>query len=140
MPIIGLTFKSMEAKRDKGKVKGEIKVNSVPKITDVREVKVSNLGKKALALDFEFVTKYKPKIGEARIDGEIVYMAKKNKDILKKWKKKKKLPENISIEVLNHIFRRCLVKVANLTDDLQLPPPLQMPRVKPSGQSADYVG
>ena len=140
MPIIGLTFKSMSAKRDKGLVKGEIKVNSTPKITGVREVNVANLGKKAIGIDFEFVTKYNPDLGEARIEGEIVYMAEKNASILSQWKKKKSLPENVSLEVLNHIFRRCLVKIAILADDLQLPPPVQMPRVRPAGQSADYVG
>ncbi len=131
MPIIGLTLNSMEAKRGKGLAKGEVKVNSTPKINDVKEINVATLNKKALDLSFEFVTKYDPDIAEIRIGGDLVYLTKSNAPVLKEWKKSKKLPETVSVEVLNHLFRRCLLKIANMADDLQLPPPIQIPRVRP---------
>lgn len=130
MPIIGLSIKSMEAKREKGQVKGEIKVNSTPKISDIKEVEIPTLKKKALSLNFEFLTKYEPPIGEIKLHGELVYLAEKNAPILAQWKKNKSLPENVSVEVLNHLFRRCLLKMANLADDLQLPPPISIPMAK----------
>ncbi len=131
MPIIGMNFRSMEAKRTKGESKGEIKVNSTPKITDMKEINIASLNKKALSMSFEFSTKYDPQIAEIKIGGEIVYLAEKNGPILNQWKKKKSLPENVSVEILNHLFRRCLLKIAYMADDLQLPPPVQIPRVKP---------
>ena len=131
MPIIGMNFKSMEAKREKG-AGGEIKVNSTPKVTDMKEVNIPSLNKKALSMSFEFITKYDPEIAEIKIGGEIMYLAEKNEPILNQWKKKKSLPEEVSVEVLNHLFRRCLLKIAYMADDLQLPPPVQIPRVKPS--------
>ena len=131
MPVIGLSFRGMEAKRNDAAIKGEIKVNSTPKITDVKEVSISALGdKKALSLSFEFLTKYDPDLAEIKINGEVVYMAEKNAPVLSEWKKKKSLPEDISVEVLNQLFRRCLLKIANMAEDLQLPPPMQIPRVK----------
>ncbi len=133
MPIIGMNFKSMEAKREKKGAGGEIKVNSTPKITGMKEMNIASLNKKALNMSFEFLTKYDPDIAEIRIGGEIVYLAEKNGPILNQWKKKKSLPENVSVEVLNHLFRRCLLKIAYMADDLQLPPPVQIPRVKPGG-------
>lgn len=133
MPVIGLSFTSMEAKRGKGTVKEEIKINSTPKITEVKEVKIPTLDKKALSLAFEFTTKYDPDIGEIKIGGDLVYVADKSAAVLKQWKEKKSLPENVSVEVLNHLFRRCLLKISNMAEDLQLPPPIQMPRVKPQG-------
>lgn len=140
MPVIGLTFNLMEAKRG-GAPAGEIKVNSTPRIVTMKEVNVATLKKKALSLGFEFVTSYNPDIGQIKIGGELLYLADKNAAILKQWKKKKRLPEKVSVEVLNHLFRRCLLKIANIAEDLQLPPPLQMPRVRPAGQqSTDYVG
>jgi hypothetical protein len=140
MPVIGLTITSMEARREKGPAQGEIKVNSTPKISDVKEVNVPSLHKKAIAITFEFVTNYEPKIGEVKLTGEVMYLAEKNATILSQWKKKKSLPEKVSIEVLNHLFRRCLLKASNMADDLQLPPPLQLPRVKPASDSAGYIG
>jgi hypothetical protein len=50
------------------------------------------------------------------------------------------LPESVNIEVLNHLFRQCLLKAANMADDLQLPPPLAMPRVAPKQKETGYVG
>ena len=140
MPIIGLSFRSMEAKREKGTSKGEIKVNSTPKINSIKEVTIPTLKKKALSLTFEFVTKYDPAIAEIKIGGELIYLAESNTKVLSQWKKKKSLPENVSVEVLNHLFRRCLLKISNMADDLQLPPPIQLPRVRPKGESAGYIG
>ena len=140
MPIIGMSFKSMEAKRGAGTAKGEIKVNSTPKISNIKEVTIPTLKKKALALTFEFVTRYDPAIAEIKIGGELIYLADNNAKILNQWKKKKSLPENVSVEVLNHLFRRCLLKISNMADDLQLPPPIQIPRVRPKSESAGYIG
>ena len=133
MAIIGLSFNVMEAKRDKEqKIKAEIKVNSVPRINDIREVTISTLGgKKVLSMDFEFVTTYDPRVGEIKIGGDLLYLTEDNKTLLKQWEKEKKIPEKPSLEILNYLFRRCLIKVSNIAEDLQLPPPLPMPTVKP---------
>ena len=141
MPVIGLTFSSMEAKRGTAPPSDEIKVNSTPRVVDIKEINVATLKKKALSLSFEFVTTYSPNIGEIKIGGDILYLSDKNATILGQWKAKKKLPESVSVDILNHLFRRCLLKIANMAEDLQLPPPLQMPRVKAAEkQDANYVG
>ena len=136
MAIIGLSFNVMEAKRDKEqKIKAEIKVNSVPRINDIREVTISTLGgKKVLSMDFEFVTTYDPRVGEIKIGGDLLYLTEDNKALLKQWEKEKKIPEKPSLEILNYLFRRCLIKVSNIAEDLQLPPPLPMPTVKPKAE------
>jgi len=140
MPVIGLVFSSIEAKRSKAPAGGEIKVNSTPKINSVKEASVPSLKKKALSLEFEFVTKYNPDVAEIKISGDIMYLTDKNTQILSQWKKDKKLPEELSVEVLNHLFRRCLMKIAYIAEDLQLPPPIAMPRVKPKSEEASYIG
>ena len=57
MSIIGLSFDSVHGNRDKEKrLTAEMKVNSVPRINDVKEVNVPTIGnKKVLSLTFEFV-------------------------------------------------------------------------------------
>lgn len=136
MAIVGLSFNSVEAKRDKEqRIRAEIKVNSVPRINDMREVTISTLGdKKVLSLAFEFVTNYDPRVGEIKIGGDLLYMTDDNKKLLKQWEKEKKLPEKPSLEILNYLFRRCLLKVSNIAEDLQLPPPLPMPTIKPKAK------
>jgi hypothetical protein len=131
MAIIGMSFKTMEARREEEEIKAEIKVNSVPKINSLKEITVPTLGKKVLSLAFEFVTSYDPRVGEIKIGGELLYLTPNNKEILKQWEKEKKLPEAASLEVLNYLFRRCLLKVSNIAEDLQLPPPVPLPKIKP---------
>lgn len=132
MPVIGFSFKSVEAKRNKEILNTEMKVNSTPTVTGIKEMSVPTLGaKKALNFEFEFLTRYDPEVAEIKMGGNIIYLSEKNSAILRQWKKSKKIPEDVSIEVLNHLFRRCLIRVANIADDLQLPPPIPMPRVRP---------
>ena len=131
MPIIGLGFSSLEASKEDGQIDGEVKVNSMPAITNVKELTVPNLTKKALSIEFEFSTKYNPDFARIAINGSIMYMADSNKPVLDEWKKNKRLPEKMSLEVLNYLFRRCLLKASLLAEDLQLPPPMPMPRISP---------
>jgi len=136
MAIVGLSFNSVDAKRDKEqRIRAEIKVNSVPRINDMKEVTISSLGnKKVISMAFEFVTNYDPRVGEIKIGGDLLYMTEDNKKLLKQWEKDKKLPEKPSLEILNYLFRRCLLKVSNIAEDLQLPPPLPMPTIKPKAK------
>jgi len=136
MSIIGLSFSMVEAKRQKDqRITAEIKVNSVPRINEMKEVSISTIGnKKVLSLSFEFITNYDPKVGDIKIGGDLLYMAKDNKTLLKQWVKEKKLPEKESLEILNYLFRKCLLKVSNIAEDLQLPPPLPMPTIKPKAK------
>jgi hypothetical protein len=146
MPIVGFRFTSMEGKRldtEKGPSTAEIKVNSTPRIISIKEVDVATFKEKALSIVFEFETNYDPKLAEIKITGDILYIAKDNANVMSEWKKDKKLPDEVNIEILNNLFRRCLVKISTIADDLQLPPPLQLPRVMPKGakgEEAGYVG
>jgi hypothetical protein len=131
MAIVGLSFKSIEARKEPEEIRSEIKVNSVPRINSLKQIRVPTIGREVLSLDFEFATTYDPKVGEIKIGGELLYMAKDNKEVLAKWEKEKKLPETASLEILNYLFRRCLIKVSVIAEDLQLPPPIPMPKIKP---------
>ncbi|MCD6495977.1 MAG: hypothetical protein J7K54_01775 [Candidatus Aenigmarchaeota archaeon] len=131
MPVIGLSFNRMEAKKESAAPKQEVKVNSSPVITGVKEVEVTNLTKKALAIEFEFITRYDPGFATISIAGSLMYVADKNKAVLDEFEKNKRLPEKVSLEVLNYLFRHCLLKASLMAEDLQLPPPMPMPRITP---------
>jgi len=140
MPVIGLKFSTIEGKRSSKKIVPEVKINSSPKIISVKEADVAPMGKKALSLEFEFTTKYAPDIGEIKMTGEVIYISDKNAKVIKDWKAKKALPEGMNLEVLNYLFRACLIKISVLADDLQLPPAVQLPRVRPKSDQNSYIG
>jgi hypothetical protein len=131
MPVIGLSFSSIQAKKEGGAIQQEVKVNSTPMIQNVKEVTVPTLTKKALSIQFEFLTRYDPGFATISIEGSIMYLADKNKPILDEFEKNKRLPEKTSLEILNYLFRHCLLKASILADDLQLPPPMPMPKITP---------
>ncbi len=132
MPVIGLNLSSINAKKQGSATKQEIKVNSTPMILSVKEVEVPTLAtKKALSIEFEFMTKYEPAFATISIEGSLMYLADNGKDIVEGFKKNKKLPDENSLEVLNYLFRHCLLRASNLAEDLQLPPPMPMPKITP---------
>ncbi|MBU5678479.1 MAG: hypothetical protein QXJ96_02210 [Candidatus Aenigmatarchaeota archaeon] len=90
---------------------------------------MSLFGEDVISIEFEFNTKYEPNIGYVRIEGELLAKYENSEEILKEWKKKKSLSEDILIQITNAIFRRCLTKIISISEDLQLPPPIILPTV-----------
>ena len=129
-------------------IEGNINVNSSPTIESVKKKAAGLPGvKEVIAIGFKFEIKYdletkekkKDSVGEIIINGEILYYTEKEKELLDKWEKEKKLEDSIAVEVLNTIFRRCLTVAINLSNELRLPPPIRFPVVKPKEQS-EYIG
>ena len=88
MPIIGTTLNAIEATKNKVPVEGEVKVNSTPRITGMREVDLDALGKKAVAMEFTFGSTYEPGLANIVVKGEILYVGPKQAAVLKQWKEK----------------------------------------------------
>jgi len=133
MPIIGMNFNSINANVT-GKNKGsEISVNSSPKVDDIEKTNIEVAGlKDVLKILFTFETKYEPEVGEIVIKGEVLYHTEGSNEIVAKWKKDKKVDDKLVLDVFNALFRKCLTKVIELSEELRLPPPVQFPMLKPA--------
>ena len=127
MPIIGFSLKSVEAVR-KGEITRKLEIATLPKIKSVKKQEL-NLVKegKALSMEFELTINYEPKTAKIKMSGEILYTGNDIDSILKEWKKKKKLPSEVDIQVKNHLLRKCLFVAIYLAEKLQLPPPVAFP-------------
>ena len=136
MPIIGISLKNIRADIDEKTVpSGEINVNSSPTIENVTKKDLELFSMKdVLAIEFRFKTVYEPRIGEILMEGEVLYQTDKTKDIVTKWKKERKIEENIATEILNAIFRKCLTQAIALAHELRLPPPIIFPIVRPRSE------
>lgn len=128
--IIGVRFSKIEGENKKVENAREISVSSTPTIKNINKSASNLFGEDVISIEFEFNTKYEPNIGYIRIEGELLAKYDNIDEILKNWKKNKSLPEDISIQILNTIFRRCLTKIIGISEDLQLPPPIILPTVK----------
>jgi len=138
--IIGYSINKIKAEK-KGKIKGRLDINSTPKIVDVSEKEIEIVGKKkVLVVSFEFSTNYRPDVAKIEISGEVYYTGKE-KEALKEWKKNKKLPVEVDVEIKNFLFRKCLILGINLSQEMQLPPPVMFPIVVPKKkENKNYIG
>jgi len=143
--IVGFGIKFISAER-KVVPKGRININSTPKIISISQAESGFMKKeKPLNIEFEFTTKYEPKVGEIKILGNVFYIGKDIKKILEFWEKDKKLSKEFEMEIKNFLFRKCLTIGVNLSENMQLPPPLMFPaiipkRIQKKAEDLTYIG
>ena len=143
--IVGFGIKSISAER-RVLPKGRINIKSTPKIVSISQTKSGFMKKrKPLDVNFEFTTKYEPDVGEIKIVGNVFYIGKGMKKILKNWGKNKKISKEFEIEIKNFLFRKCLTIGLNLSENMQLPPPIMFPAIIPKrtpkkAEDLTYIG
>jgi len=129
MPVLSFRLKKLSG--DVGEPKtGEVRItSSIPKIKNIeeREITVGSSKQKVLGIDFEYSVTYEPTKAKINVEGEILYTDKKQREILKNWKKEKKINEEVTLSLLNYVFRRCSIAAIKLADELQLLPPVKLP-------------
>ncbi|MDP3765757.1 MAG: hypothetical protein Q8R04_04540 [Nanoarchaeota archaeon] len=142
--IVGFGFTKLSAER-KEAAKGKIDINNNVTIKDVQEDNLP-LGKdkqNIIRFIFEFTSKYEPEIGTILFEGELLYMEepKKAKEILSNWKKDKKLPKELMAGLLNTILTKCNIQALILSQEINLPPPIPMPKVQVQAKAENnYIG
>jgi len=140
--IIGYNFTKIEASRVK-EISGKVDISSSVKIVSVEEREIEILNKrKVLEIGFEFLVEYKEGFGKIEMHGNLLYDGKEIKDAAKMWKKDKKLPESVDIEVKNFLFKKCLTLAIFLADEIRFPSPLPFPMVVAARkeESKSYIG
>ncbi len=142
--IVGFGFTKLSAERKKA-AKGKIDINNNVTIKNIEESDLA-LGKdnqNVLRFIFEFTSKYEPNIGNILFEGELLYLEepKKSKEILSSWKKDKKIPKELMAGLLNTILTKCNVQALILSQEVNLPPPIPLPKVQITEQSEkNYIG
>ena len=133
MPVVGFNFNKMNIeKRSALKGKVNIKNNISIKKVEPKDLSLGKSSEAGLSFVFEFTSKYEPNFAEVFLGGDVVFIedAKKIKEILSAWKKDKKVPEDIMAQILNTALNKCNVKALVLSDDLNLPPPIPLPKIE----------
>ena len=131
MTVIGFSFTKMLIEK-KNPVKGKVSINNNVGIKGLEETKLQiNTTRKALKLNFEFTSTYDPNIGKIFLEGEVIYLIDKNKaaEAVKNWKKNKKIEKDMMTNVLNNVLAKCNIQALILSKDMNLPPPIPLPKV-----------
>ena len=141
--IIGFGFTKLSAEKN-AQAKGNIDINNNVSIKDVQEDNFS-MGKEkqnVLKFTFDFTSKYEPNVGRVVLEGELLYVdePKKAKEILNGWKKDKKLDKELMATLLNTLLVKCNVQALILSQQINLPPPIPLPKVQMAAQESKYTG
>ena len=132
MAIVGFNFTRMHAER-RAAIRGRLNINNNITIKDVQEADLAfgKSNESALRFMFEFTSTYEPKAGEIVMQGELIDMveSKDVKEVMDSWKKKKQVPQQTMTRILTTILNRCNIQALVLSRDINLPPPIPMPRV-----------
>jgi len=145
MPIVGFNFsKVMVEKNQKPELVKNIQVKNDVLITNVQEEKLPTGRTKAdgLKFDFKFLLKYEPNVGQVELMGFIYYLDDQEiiKDIFKGWKKEKKIPKDITENIVNAVLAKGTIKALSLAQEVNLPPHLPLPAVNPKADPESYIG
>ncbi len=143
--IVGFGFTKLLAEKHES-AKGKIDINNNVSVKEAKEDSFS-IGKdkqSIIKFIFEFTSKYEPSIGTILFEGEVLYLdePKKVKEILSAWKKDKKIPGEIMANLLNTILSKCNVQALILSQEINLPPPIPMPKVQMAApeEKGNYIG
>lgn len=141
--IVGFGFTKLSAQRNEA-AKGKIDINNNVTIKNVEESDLA-LGKdkqNVIKFIFEFTSKYEPSIGTILFEGELLYMedSKKVKEILASWKKDKKVPKELMAGLLNTILTKCNIQALILSQEVNLPAPIPLPKVQIQAPDKNYIG
>lgn len=132
MSVVGFTFTRMLVER-KGAASGRINIQNNVSLKEVTGANLA-LGKakqEALRFTFEFTSQYEPNAGSIQLIGELIDIVdeKLYSETLDEWKKKRKVPQSVMTRILNTILNKCNVQALILSNYINLPPPVPMPRV-----------
>ena len=129
MPVKNFEFSTIDARRfsRSTEVQSNIQINVKHEMTQVIEREDGET-----EINFRFAVNYNSSMGSVasiKLEGFLVFIGETG--LAQKWIKDKKLPEKIDMEVQNLIMRNCIMQGVVIARDMRLPPPVQLPQVKP---------
>lgn len=144
MPIVGFNLERILAEK-KSPVNKDLRIKPNVMIKDVKIEEINLSGEKKqklLKILFEYQAEYQPKIGNIEISGHILYTGSQKdiEKIVEKWKKEKKMSDDILLQFINTVLLRCNIKALSLSQEVNLPPQLRLPTVSKKVDPKDYIG
>lgn len=142
MAIIGFNFDNLLAERT-NKPEGNINIKQKIGIKEITSEKLPlNKNEDVLKFTFEFLVDYEPSIAKIHIKGHVLSLEdpKLSKDVMEKWKKSKKIDQEMMQDVFNVIVSKCTIKALSMSQDINVPPLIPLPRVQPDKKPQEYIG
>jgi hypothetical protein len=139
MPVISINFNKISIER-KEVPTGSISINNNIALKEVDRIDLSagTAKQDGLKFKFELAAKYEPNFAELTINGDVIYLdaSAKVKQILDGWNKNKNVQKEIFEQVMNAALTKANIQALILSQILNLPPPIQLPKLHVSNTSS----
>lgn len=132
MAVIGFSFIKFDCER-KGTPKGNLEIKHNINIVNVEKTSLNvGSGKNdVLKVEFSYDVVYGSEVGKVSIVGDVIYADTKEivDETFKGWEAEKKLNTTVNEQVFKFIYGKAIVKALEISDSLNLPAPIPLPKV-----------
>src|SRR3989338_7415310 len=120
MTIVKINLHKLHAERNLENKGGQVNINNNVSIKDVEDLSFSADGK----ID---------------VEGQVLYVndEKVIDEIKANWEKEKRLPMNVMEEVVNAALHKGNIQAIKISEEVNLPSPLPLPRMRSAEQKPD---
>ncbi len=146
MPVVGLVIRNITARKMEDFI-GPAQISNNANIKEIAEQNLVAIGRPSLKISFEYKSDYqtdkKKSFAEIVINGDVFFADGLGEKVVDGWKKDKKLPELVNLNVINSILHKCMIESLGLSEKLQLPPPVALPFAQAQQQKpaeSRYIG
>ncbi len=131
-------------------VRGNLKINSKANIVEIKPVESKQQNKESpkneksaynAVVFFEYVAEYtieKKVLGGVQIRGRVIY-EQGDIDVCSEWAKSKKMPKELIGPILNSVLTRASISALIVANQINLPPPFQLPSIQIKDQNVSYI-
>ncbi len=132
MAIVGFEFTKINVQKQE-QATGKINISNNVGIVDIKksDLQLGKTKQSGIKFIFEYKSLYEPKFASIELGGLIMYLTDEAsaKEIIDGWQKEKKIKKDIAEKIINSILTKCNIQSIILSNTVNLPPPVPMPKV-----------
>ena len=132
MSIKNFELKAIDAERysKKGEKKKNIKINHNSSVT-----KINKIDSNKNQVEFRFTANYSG-MGFIKIEGSLKFIGD-YPELADNWRKNNKMPNEVAKKIHTTIINNCIPQSVTIAKDLNLPPPIPLPKVNMPDKEAN---
>jgi len=134
MTIVGFSFFKFDCERNQSAHVGQIEISHALNVENIEKTEITLSGNKSSVLKvyFKFYIIYSGGLGKISLKGDVIYSDTKDiiEESAKLWDADKKLTTIISEQTHKFVYSKAIVKALELSDALNLPAPIPLPKVQ----------
>jgi hypothetical protein len=90
-------------------------------------------------VEFEYTASY-GSLGVIKLEGSLIYEGSDAKEIANRWGNKRQMPNEVASNIHTAIMHSCVPEAVGIAKDLNLPPPIPLPKVNFGKKKEGKIG